>query len=111
MQTKLFEVRDRATFIPVMATMMIPTDNRERYLLRRAGYGFEYPLVVVTMLNRVEETHYGPFRWDDGTRTMREAHKYIEGHFDELKSGEVIDVEYILGESNKKKASEQYDVY
>jgi len=37
------------------------------------------------------------------------AHDYIEKHFNELKDGDVIDVEHILGETTKKKRSERHD--
>jgi len=39
MQTKLLEIRDRATFIPVLAIQCLPGNEEERYLLSRAGYG------------------------------------------------------------------------
>ena len=52
------------------------------------------------------ETKNDPFKWDTCSRTIHEAHCYIYKHFNELSSGDVIDVEYILGESNIKKRSE-----
>jgi len=39
---------------------------------------------------------------------MLKAHEYIEKCFDELESGAVVDVEYILGETNKMKQSERF---
>lgn len=41
---------------------------------------------------------------------MHEAHKYIQQHWDELQSGEVVDVEYILGETTVKKESDAKEV-
>ena len=38
---------------------------------------------------------------------MKEAHAYIAGHFEELESGAVIDVEFILGETAEAKKSER----
>ena len=38
METKVLEVRDRATFIPVLATDMNSVHIPQRYLLRRCGY-------------------------------------------------------------------------
>jgi hypothetical protein len=38
---------------------------------------------------------------------MKTAHAYIEEKWDELGSGVVIDVEYILGETRTYKASER----
>ena len=38
---------------------------------------------------------------------MIEAHRHIQYSWDELESGDVVDVEYILGESKFKKVSER----
>lgn len=37
---------------------------------------------------------------------MPEAHKYIEANWDSIQDGGLIDVEYILGETNIEKESE-----
>lgn len=105
--TKVFEVRDRATFIPVIATLM-ETDNSvpsERYLLMRAGYGPERCI----LLTRAEggESNYDPYNWGR-TRTMPAAHQHIIEHWDSLESGSLIDVEFILGEVATPKLSEMF---
>jgi hypothetical protein len=108
METKTFEIRDRATFIPCMAIKMVSEGNmRDRYLLRRAGYEDRdggRPLIFLIHLNS-HTGRYSPFDW--GNRTMVEAHRFIADHFDDLTTGEVIDVEFILGETKKKKVSEE----
>jgi len=117
MITKLFEVRDVATFIPVMAVRMkakvpiyfyMKESKAEEYLLRRSGFWGETGsnLVGLAMLSG-EESHmnFVPHLWEG--RTMTTAHKYIAEHFDDLESGSVIDVEFILGESATKKVSER----
>jgi len=122
MQVKLFEVRDAATFIPCFGILMSPTPNwsgpvydygpdgtsneAETHLLRRAGYGFEYPLVL---FGRLEggETNHDPFNWRGPSRTMPEAHRFITLHWKDLESGTIIDVEYILGETKTSKVSER----
>jgi hypothetical protein len=38
---------------------------------------------------------------------MPEAHKYIIEHWYDLKTGDVVDVEFALGESEKPKLSER----
>jgi len=93
------------TLIPVIATALASEQTEERYLLGRAGYG--YPADV--MLTRLCESTsaYAPHGWDG--RTMPVAHHYIEEHFDELETGAVIDVEYILGETEAPKASERLE--
>lgn len=38
-------------------------------------------------------------------RTLGIAHKYINEHYDELDSGDVVDVRFILGETEKPEPS------
>ncbi len=40
---------------------------------------------------------------------MQVAHLYVDEHFDDLKDGDVIDVEYILNETDKPKISERVE--
>jgi hypothetical protein len=102
MVTKIFEIRDEGTYIPVMATKMKSDIELEQRYLRSTGYGTNKPLVVVTRMNGCE-SHYGPYEWSNITRTMKVAHAYIQEHFDELENCAVVDVEYILGETTIKK--------
>jgi len=118
MEIKLFEVRDSATFMPVMAIRLfienpIVDPDNELWLLRRAGYSLEQiitksaePYIILVKLNGVE-AQYDPFNWVP-SRTMGNAHRYIIDNWNDLKSGEVIDVEFILGETQVKKRSERY---
>lgn len=99
MTTKLFEIRDRGTFIPAMAVQVSEADG---YLMRRAGFGS--PMVYLIAL-ATEQCRYDPYNW--GNRTMNAAHLFIAEHFEELENGAVVDVEFILGESSKPKISEQ----
>ena len=119
MIVKAFELRDRGTFIPCLAVKMVPYpegktetwDNEaERYLLRRAGYGFVIPCVVLCRMEASgvdRNATYDPFAWGGGTRTYQIAHQYIIDHFDELESGAVVDVEFLLGETTQPKVSER----
>ena len=47
-----------------------------------------------------------PSGWCD--RTFQIAHLWFIDHWDELKDGDVIDVEFILGESSEAKTSERF---
>jgi hypothetical protein len=106
MNTKLFEVRDAGTFIPVIATRMVSDDEKEAYLLNRGGYSRSIPLVLLTRIGREDRgCHFASFEWRD--LTMQTAHDYISAHFDELESGAVIDVEFIRGLRAKPKVSER----
>lgn len=108
METKVFEIRDRATHIGAIATKMVATQNAEKYELARCGYHNSNMVMLATIDN--EECHYDPYGWGTWSRTLFEAHKYIRDHFDELTSGQVVDVEYILGEVDKPCQSDQYYV-
>lgn len=108
MKSIIVEIRDRATLIPAMATKLstLSTETiEESRLIERAGFG-QTGMVLLTKLNS-GHCNWDPYKWTDSmARTMFEAHKYITEHYDELSSGDVIDVEYILGESEVPKVSE-----
>ena len=100
MQTKLLEIRDRHTFIPVMATAFCGEDHP---LLRHAGYDRGLPhVIVIKLAGGVEEAHDSAFGWSN-RRTMTTAHLHIEREWDTLKDGDVIDVQFLLGETTVKK--------
>lgn len=111
----MFEVRDRMTFIPVIATKLdtIELPEEEAYLIARSGFGRNCQYIMVTKLIDGEmPTNYDAGGWiQHGTRTMRIAHKHINQHFDELSTGSVIDVEFILGETPHPKRTERLDKY
>lgn len=102
MTTKTLEIRDRGTFVPALAIQVSGDDG---YLMRRAG--FESPMVYLVMLS-TERVKYDPYGWND--RTMRAAHLCIAEHFAELSDDDVVDVQFILGETSEPKASERYRV-
>lgn len=52
------------------------------------------------------QAEYDSFNWSNA-RTMHVAHEYLKEHFDDLESGAVIDVEFILGETETPKRSER----
>lgn len=124
MDVKLFEIRDRATFIPVMAIALIERNAAENYLLRRAGYAAEQianaadPVdgrvfedgceryVILCKLDGVE-AQYDVFEWPGKSRTMPAAHQHIIEKWSTLTSGDVIDVQVILGETTEPKVSER----
>lgn len=109
MQSKLFELRDRGTFVPVLCTLMESCHDQERWLLRRAGYGVGSNLVVMTgLVSHPDEATYSPWDWGDN-RTRKVAHQYIADQWDALETGAVVDVEYILHERERPKTSERED--
>ena len=123
MQVKLFEIRDRNTFIPMLAIHLYvggapiagnPSAEAEFFLLRRAGYSREQilfasaePYILLCKLDGVE-SQYDPFAWGN-QRTFGTVHRYLISEWNDLKSGDVIDVEYILGETQTPKTSERFN--
>lgn len=105
MEIKLLEIRDSGTMMPCMAVKLSHRTVEESWLLRRAGFGYgEYVLFHPLTLN---EINYDVYSWRRGARTVPEAHKYVLENWDNLKSGDVVDVEFILKETEAKKVSER----
>ena len=106
---KLLEVRDRATLLPVFAIDTAASNEGQRYLLRRCGFNPDGKSIIIARLNGEGNSSADAYHWND--RTMQTAHLYIEEHFYELDDGDVIDVEFILKETDKPKISERNEVY
>lgn len=108
METKALEIRDRGTFIPCLAVDMNPQGDEQRYLLRRCGYPCDgKPNVIVTRLDGSGTATNDPYAWG-GSRTWANAHNWIIEHWHELKDGDVVCVEFILGERAEPKVSERF---
>lgn len=111
MTYKFLEIRDVGAFIPVLAFSTNAIDEPMEaggWLLRKAGFGFQTDCVYVVKL-ATGGAEYDPYNWRDGSRTMQIAHSHIEKHWQELKSGDVVDVEFILGLSKAPKTSERLE--
>lgn len=103
METKAFEVRDRGTCIPIIATnLSINTIDTAESRLIGAGFGLVTNTVLVTRLSNMQ-TEHDRFAWQGTGRTMHIAHRHIEDNFDELTTGDVVDVEFIMGETSVPK--------
>jgi hypothetical protein len=115
--TKAFEIRDRGTFIPAVATRLLsepPFHSKEEmlseaYLLGRAGFRNVAIVPIVLTHLQTGQSHIDMYDWKGG-RTMKIAHSYIAAHWHELESGQVIDVEFILSESDAPKLSERVTI-
>ena len=108
MDTKMFEVWDSTTFIPVLAIKLDPRNDAERYLLEADGYiawsqDYNEDYVLLAKLSGDPRIASEPYDWYD--RAMLQAHKYIRKNWDAIESGEVVDVEYILGEVSEPKTT------
>jgi len=110
LEVKVLEVRDRATFIPVLAVSMQPRNDGQRWLMRRVGYPCDgRPNVLLTRLSGYGQATNDPYAWAEGVRTLPVAHNWIIDHWEELADGSVIDVEFILGERAERKVSERVE--
>jgi hypothetical protein len=107
MQVKALEIRDRATFIPMLAVDMNSDDEEQHWLLRRCGYPCDgRPNILLTALDGHGVATNDPYAW--GGRTHPVAHNWIIDHWNDLHNGDVVDVEYILGETATPKISERW---
>ena len=110
LDTKVLEIRDVATFIPMLGVNINPAaedDGSQRWLMRRCGYPCDgRPNIILTRLDGGGHATNDPYDWG-GSRTYANAHNYIIEHWDELRDGDVVDVEFILGEKPVKKVSER----
>ena len=104
MEVKLFEVRDLGTFIPVLGVLMNSEERAEKYLLGRVGFS-NCKLVQLVWLTE-GKSEWDSYKWND--RTMSTAHEYIYQNWAELKTGAVVDVQTILGETLRPKFSERF---
>ena len=104
---KAIEIRDRNTFIAAAVIKMAPENEGQRYLLRRVGWPADGSGVVLIRLDSGEGKS-DPYEWT-GSRTMTPAHEWCCNHFDEIADGDVVDVEFILGETTRPKLSERFE--
>lgn len=111
MKAKALEIRDEGTFIAALAVDMNPSSELkeyvgQHYLLRRCGYPCDgRPNVILTRLDGHGKATNDPYEW--GGRTFPVAHNYIIDHWNILKDGDVVDVQFILGETSVAKRSER----
>lgn len=108
MEIKCLEIRDANTFIPVICIRPVPDNEAQRYLVCRDGYrGDETERCIIMIDAQCRGVAYDPYDWVKDTRTKRTAHAHIEQNWADLRDGDVIDVEFILGEATTKKSSER----
>lgn len=127
MKAKALELRDEGTFIAILAVDMnhdgpYPEDGSwiqqgymktlsknaaQRYLLRRCGYPCDgRPNVMITRLSGDgRPASNDPYYWGD--RTFAVAHKWIIENWKSLRDGDVVDVQFIVGETSAPKRSER----
>jgi hypothetical protein len=111
-ETKVLEVRDRGTFIPVLAIRNQGVNDIQRYYFRRCGFPADGSSITLMCLYDQKATN-DPYEWEalgKGRRTLPVAHEYILKYFADLQDGEVVDVEVVLQEKETPKVSERLTV-
>lgn len=112
LDSKILEVRDCGTHIPVLAIRMLAKNQvQDYYIHERCGYCSDGGTIMVVILDDGRGTN-NPYDWEArgmGPRTLPTAHAYIERHFDILRDGDVVDVQFILHESDVVKTSERFN--
>lgn len=101
MTTKFFEIRDRATSMPVLAMDISATDHP---LAVRAGFGPDRLVILIDLCKMT--CQYDVYDWATRARTIPIAHNYITENWDRLQTGDVVDVEFLLGERPRAKDAE-----
>lgn len=100
---KALEIRDEGTKISMFAIKVFGDNEAQRAVCRDAGYGDSDNLVILLGAHDCQG-HYSPNCQRGHTRQI--AHQFIREHFDELKDGDVVDVEFITGRRPAPKESE-----
>jgi hypothetical protein len=108
-EVKLFEVRDRGTLIPMLAMRVSALHSGKDWheqdcdelkvvkLIARAGFGESGSIAMLHLGEPKYGWRFNAYDWRD--RTFHAAHLYVEQHWDELRSGDLIDVRVVLGEA------------
>tara|TARA_R110000772_G_C13309802_1_gene439843 strand:- start:13737 stop:14060 length:324 start_codon:yes stop_codon:yes gene_type:complete len=104
-EVKLIELRDHGTCIPLLCIKPYATTVPvEMLCARRYGYDNNPSIIVTNYENPSRGARNDPFEWND--RTYYNAHAHIELHWESLKTGDLVDVRVILGETDKPCQSE-----
>ncbi len=108
MEVKCLELRDRGTFIPVICIRPVADNEAQRYLLRRDGYRADDTEPCIIMIDaQCRGVAYDCYEWGQDRRTKGTAHNHIQQNWHSLADGDVIDVQFVLGETEKPKTSER----
>jgi hypothetical protein len=96
--------------VPVICIRPVPVNEAQRYLLRRDGYSGKIDEECIIYINaQCRGVAYDCYDWPANPRTHRVAHDYIARNWHMLKDGDVVDVEFILGETVVIKVSEKFE--
>ena len=109
LKAKFIEIRDAGTRVDAIAIRMSSSDPIPHYYLCRSGHPADGSSIMLMCVYDGKATN-DPYEWEKvgmGIRTMGNAHNWICEHFDEISDGDVVDVQFLLGETKKPKISER----
>jgi hypothetical protein len=118
---KFFEIRDEGTTMVVYCFKLIAEGELERHLIGKGGFGaqeldqagyviYYWPVDDSNPSQTRPAASYDLYRWHPsvtGTRTQFVAMQVIRRYWDILESGDVIDVQYALGETDIPKGHDR----
>ena len=90
---------------------MVADNPMQYWYFHNCGYPQppQPPSIMLMVLYTGKATN-DPYEWESlglGPRTMPAAHLYIIEHYADLSDGDVVDVEFIRGETKQVKLSER----
>lgn len=107
-EARVIEIRDKGTFIPAMVVKLRSNAGDAAYVARRVGI-----TSVSVYLFRLDDGvgTNDPHSWGPNDRTYSTVHHHLmrEGEFEKLSDGDVLDVEFLLGEVATPKRSERLE--
>jgi hypothetical protein len=102
MESKIFELRAEATLKVILAIKLSSINNKEKALLAHSGFGNsnleveKYFLCIAIDAGKDNDAATTDC-YEHKYNEMVIAHKFINKHFDDLRTGDVIDVDFISG--------------
>ncbi len=108
---KFLEIRDRGTNISAVAFRLNPASLADCKILQRSGYGLTHNdmrkyIMLAKLCGGTGKITCDPYEWN--TRPMDVAHDWIIKNYEEINSGDVIDVRFILGEVDEPCESDTF---
>lgn len=114
---KIFELRDEGTTMPIIAIKPHRESESTRWCWARSGYGTkdndqQAYILMARLAGGDGILTCDPYKHGTNARTLRVGHEWLLKHdnFMALDSGDVIDVQHILGETETRKRPEREEV-
>lgn len=97
---KMLAVMDSGTRIPLIAFKVSPNTMKECVMLERHGFGINPHKYTFFYDIFAGNCRYDPYKLGD-SYTLTPACNYIREHWGEISSGDLVDAEFIRGETSE----------